>query len=109
MANETKYPAKIHITDARLKSTSFLRYLRDDRGPALQKMPYKNYGDNSYHQTTTFRSTTASGTVLATINQHVTTTSKGNVRVSRKNIAMVELTFSDHKHKDFNSVIFFQS
>ena len=78
-ANETKYPAKIEIIDARPKTTPSLAYLPNDRGPALQKIPYKTYGDNVYPQTATFGSTTASDTVLATINPYVTTTSKGNL------------------------------
>ena len=90
MANETKYPAKIEITDARPKTTSSLAYLPNGRGPALQKMPYKTYGDNVYHQTETFGSTTASATVLATINPYVTTTSKGNLCISRKHEAIAE-------------------
>ena len=91
MANETKYPAKIKITNARPKTTSSLAYLPNDRGPALQKMPYKTYGDNVYPQTATFGSTTASATLLATINPYVTTTSKGNLCVSRNHKASVVL------------------
>ena len=87
MANETKYPAKIQITNARPKTTSFLTNLSNNRGPALQKMPYKTYGGNFYPQTTTFGST-----VLATINPYETTTSKGNVPAPRKHEASVELS-----------------
>ena len=85
-ANETKYPAKIDITDARPKTKPSLTYLPNDRGPALQKMPYKTYGDNFYPQTTTFGSTTASATGLATINPYVTTTSKGNTLAFQGNM-----------------------
>ena len=84
MANETKYPAKIDITDARPKTKPSLTYLPNNRGPALQKMPYKTYGANVYAQTTTFGPTTASATGLATISPYVTTMSKGNLVVSRK-------------------------
>ena len=92
MANETKYPAKIEITDARPKTTSSLAYLPNDRGPALQKMPYKTYSDNVYPRTATFGSTTASATLLATINPYVTTTSKGNLCFSRKHESISFLT-----------------
>ena len=84
MANETKYPANIQITDARPKTTLFLTYLPNNRGPALQKMPFKTYGKNFYPQKTTFGSNTASATVLATIYPYVTSTSKGNARVQGK-------------------------
>ena len=84
-ANETKYPAKIDITDAKPNTKPFT-YLLNDRGPALQKMPYKNYGANVYAQTTTFGSTTASATGLATINPYVTTTSKGNTLAFQGNM-----------------------
>ena len=66
MANETKYPAKIHITDARPKTTSFLKYLPNDRGPALQKRPSKTYGNNLYPQAATFGATTAPATTSVT-------------------------------------------
>ena len=96
MANEAKYPATIEITDARPKTTSSLAYLPNDRGPALQKMPYKTYGDNVYPQTATFGSTTASATLLATINPYVTTTSKGNLCFSRKHESSAEISFLTH-------------
>ena len=90
MANETKYPAKIDITDARPKTKPSHIYLTNDRGPALQKMPYITYGANVYPQTATFGPTTASATVLTTLNPYAATTSKGNVRLSKKNEASIE-------------------
>ena len=93
MVNETKYPAKIDITYARPVTKPAHNYLPNNRDPALQKMPFKIYGDNFYQQKTTFESNTASAAVLATIDPYVTSTSKGNARVSRKNETSFELSF----------------